>query len=354
MKIGNRHEALRLCSGQAHGNSKQAKVLGFALCALILTFSVPVKAQQPTKVPRIGVLSLGFSSRREIVEALQQGLRELGYVEGENISFEHRWAEEQSDRLPALAADLVHLEVDVIVAINTPATEAAKRATTTIPIVMAGGSDPVATGLVASFARPGGNITGVTIMNAETAGKRLELLKETRSKISPVAVMWNGNNPGTILVFKQTQLGAQQLGLKLQSLEVKSVNDLESAFKAVTRGGANALVLLASSPIISHLKQIADFAVKKRLPSIYDRSDFVEAGGLMSYGANMADTLRRVAFYVDKILKGTKPENLPVERQMKFELVINLKTAKQIGLTIPQAVLYRADKVINKQGKSKN
>ena len=323
------------------------KIMVFALCAILLALGFSAQAQQPKKIPRIGVLSLGaLSSRRDIIEAFQQGLRELGYIEGQNIQVEYQYAGGSVERLAEVAADLVRLKVDVIAAINTPATEAAKRATTTIPIVMAGGSDPVATGLVSSLARPGGNITGVTIMNVETAGKRLELLKETRSNISPVAVLWNGNNPGTALVFKQTQLGAQQLGLQLQSLEVKSVNDLESAFKAATRGGANALVLVASSPIVDHLKQIADFAAKNRLPSIYDRGDFPEAGGLMSYGSNPADTYRRAATYVDKILKGAKPGDLPIERPTKFELVINLKTAKQIGLTIPQSVLYRADKVI--------
>jgi len=311
---------------------------------MLVVFCLPTEAQQAKTVPRIGVLNATNAPFQR--EALLQGLREFGYAEGKNIIIEYRSADGQIDRLPALAANLVRLKVDIIVAVNTPAAEAAKRATTTIPIVMAGGSDPVATGLVASFARPGGNITGLTIMNAETAGKRLELLKETRSSISSVAVLWNGNNPGTILVFKQTQLAAQQLGLQLQSLEVKSFNDLENAFKAATSGGANALVLLASTPITPHLKQIADFATNNRLPSIYDRRDFPEAGGLMSYGSNPADTYRRTAIYVDKILKGAKPADLPVERPTKLELVVNLKTAKQIGLTIPPNVLARADRVI--------
>ena len=223
---------------------------------------------------------------------------------------------------------------------------ALKGATTTIPIVITGGTDPVATGVVASLARPGGNITGVTIMNAELAGKRLELLKETSPKVSRIAVLWNPTNSGAAVVFKQTKAASQGLHLQLQSLEVKSVNDLESAFKTATGGGVNALVLLASVSINDHLKQVADFAIKNRLPSIFDRSAFVEVGGLMSYGTNRADDSRRAATYVDKILKGVKPADLPIEQPMKFELVINLKTAKQIDLTIPPSVLALADKVI--------
>jgi len=305
------------------------------------------EAQQTGKVPRIGFLSAGsFSSTRSTVEAFRQGLRELGYIEGKNIVVEYRSGEGKPERLPDLAAELIRLKVDVIVTQSTPAAVAAKNATTTIPIVMTSLSDPVATGLVASLARPGGNITGVTIMNAETAGKRLQLLKETAPKVSRVAVLWNSDNPGAAVVFKQTQAAAQDLGLQLQSQDMQSINDLEGAFKAVTRGAANALVLLASNPIGTRLREIADFAIKNRLPSIHDRSDFVEAGGLMSYGPNVANMSHPAATYVDKILKGSKPADLPVEQPMKFEFVINLKAAKQIGLTIPQSVLYRADKVI--------
>ncbi len=305
------------------------------------------EAQQTGKVPRIGFLSAGsFSSTRSTVEAFRQGLRELGYIEGKNIVVEYRSGEGKPERLPDLAAELIRLKVDVIVTQSTPAAVAAKNATTIIPIVMTSLSDPVATGLVASLARPGGNITGVTIMNAETAGKRLQLLKETAPKVSRVAVLWNSDNPGAAVVFKQTQAAAQDLGLQLQSQDMQSINDLEGAFKAVTRGAANALVLLASNPIGTRLREIADFAIKNRLPSIHDRSDFVEAGGLMSYGTQLPDMSRRAASYVDKILKGSKPADLPVEQPMKFEFVINLKAAKQIGLTIPQSVLYRADKVI--------
>ena len=306
-----------------------------------------VQAQQPKKVPRIGYLTTSsLSSASENVEKFRQGLRELGYVEGKTITIEYRNAGDKLDPLPDLAAELVQLKVEVIVVLNTPAAMAAKGATTTIPIVIAGFSDPIATWLVASLAKPGGNITGVTIMNDELAGKRLELLKETSPKVSRLAVLWNPANPGAALVFKQTKAATQELGLQLQSLEVESANDLESAFKVVTSAGANALVVFAGPPVGARRKQIADFAIKNRLPSVYDRSNFVEAGGLMSYGTNPTDTFRRVASYVDKILKGAKPADLPVERPMKFELVINLKTAKQIDLTIPQSVLFRADRVI--------
>ena len=319
-------------------------ILIWLLTTVLLATVSSTEAQQAKKVHRLGVLNLaGVTFQRE---AFLQGLSELGYVEGKNITIEYRSAEGKYDQLPDLAAELVRLKVDVILTQSTPAAVAAKNATTTIPIVMAGGSDPVATGLVASLARPGGNITGITIMNAETAGRRLALLKETSAKVSRVAILWNSTNPGAAVVFKQTQTAAQDLGLQLQSLDVQSANALEGAFKGATRGGANALVLLASVPVSNHLRQVADFAVRNRLASIYDRSDFVEAGGLMSYGTHLPEMFRRALIYVDKILKGAKPADLPVEQPMKFELVINLKTAKQIGLTIPQSVLYRADKVI--------
>jgi putative ABC transport system substrate-binding protein len=319
-------------------------ILIWLLTTVLLATVSSTEAQQAKKVHRLGVLNLaGVTFQRE---AFLQGLSELGYVEGKNITIEYRSAEGKYDQLPDLAAELVRLKVDVILTQSTPAAVAAKNATTTITIVMAGGSDPVATGLVASLARPGGNITGITIMNAETAGRRLALLKETSAKVSRVAILWNSTNPGAAVVFKQTQTAAQDLGLQLQSLDVQSANALEGAFKGATRGGANALVLLASVPVSNHLRQVADFAVRNRLASIYDRSDFVDAGGLMSYGTHLPEMFRRALIYVDKILKGAKPADLPVEQPMKFELVINLKTAKQIGLTIPQSVLYRADKVI--------
>ena len=323
----------------------EQKIISFVVGALLFALCVSVEAQQQEKVPRIGYLSTD-STRKENVEGLRLGLRELGYVEGKTIAIEYRYAD-GVDRLPDLAAELVRFKVDVIVVTrSTTAAIAAKHATNTIPIIIAGLSDPVETGLVASLAHPGANITGLTIMNAELAGKRLELLKETTPKLFRVAVLWNRTNSGAALVFKQTKSATQELGLELQSLEVKSVTDLDSALKAATRSGANALVLLATAPIGAHLKQIADFAIKSRLPSIYDRSFFPEVGGLMSYGANIVDVFRRAATYINKILKGAKPSDLPIEQPTKFELVINLKTAKQIGLTIPQSVLFRADKVI--------
>jgi putative tryptophan/tyrosine transport system substrate-binding protein len=314
-----------------------ALLIGLALASL-------AEAQQPKKIPRVGFL--GGASGEANLRDLRRGLRELGYVEGKNIIIEYRVSKGEFDRFHALAAELVRLKVDVIVTQGTPAAAAAKNATSTIPIIMSGGTDPVATGLVQSLARPGGNITGVTIMNEELAGKRLELLKETSPKVSRLGVLWNSTNPGTAVVFKQTQAAAQELSLSLQSLEVKTVNDLQGAFDAATRRGVNGLVLLAAAPIASHLKLVADLAVKNRLPSTYDRSEFVDAGGLMSYGPNVPNISRRAATYVDKVLKGANPGDLPVERPTKFEFVINLKTAKQIGLTIPQSVLFRADRVI--------
>jgi len=306
-----------------------------------------VEAQQPKNIPRIGYLAPGSpSAARENVEGFRKGLRELGYVEGKTIVIEYRYAEDKNDRLSDLAAELVRLKVDVIAIQSTPGVMAAKAATTTIPIVITSGTDPVATGVASSLAKPGGNITGVTIMNAELAGKRLELLKETSPKVSRLGVLWNSTNLGTAVVFKQTQAAAQALSLSLQSLEVKTVNDLQGAFDVATKSGVNGLALLATVPINDHLKLVADLAVKNRLPSIYDRSEFVEAGGLMSYGPNVPDMSRRAAIYVDKVLKGANPGDLPVERPTKFELVINVKTAKALGLTIPPVVLMRATKVI--------
>jgi putative ABC transport system substrate-binding protein len=322
------------------------KILISILAVVIIAFVHTAEAQQATKIFHIGFLSSGASSASENTAVIRQRLRELGYIEGKNIDFEYRSAEGKIDRLPDLAAELVRLKVDVIVTEGTPTATAAKNATKTIPIIISGGTDPVATGLVQSLARPGGNITGVTVMNEELAGKRLELLKETSPKVSRLGVLWNSANPGTAVVFKQTQSAAQALSLSLQPLEVKTVNDLQVAFDAATRSGVNGLVLLASVPINDHLKLVADLAVKNRLPSIYGRSQFVEAGGLMSYGPNVLDMARRAVTYVDKVLKGANPGDLPVERPTKFELLINLKTAKALNLTIPALVLMRADKVI--------
>jgi len=316
------------------------------LVALIAT-CFRAEAQQPKKIFRIGFLGgAEVPNAEEHLLSLRQGLRELGYVEGQNITIETRFSEGKIDRLPALATELVRLKVDVIVTQSTPAAIAAKNATNTIPIILSGGTDPVATGLIPSLARPGGNITGVTIMNEELAGKWLEVLKEINPRVSRIGVLWNSANQGVAVVFKQTQSAAQELRLSVQSLEVKTVDHLQRAFDAAVRSGVNGLVLLPASPISNHLKLIAELAVKNRLPSIYDRSQFVDAGGLVSYGTNVPNMARRAATYVDKVLKGANPGDLPVERPTNFELVINLKTAKQIGLTIPPNVLARADKVI--------
>jgi putative ABC transport system substrate-binding protein len=315
--------------------------------ATFLQITAPIaQAQQPKRISHIGLLAGNRASGENNLRVLRQVLGELGYEEGKTFTIDYRSAEGKLDQLPALAAELVQLKVDVIVTQGTPATMAAKNATKTIPIVISGGTDPIATGLVPSLARPGGNITGVTIMNEELAGKRLELLKETSPKISRVGVLWNSANQGAAVVFKQTQAAAQELNLPLQSVVVPTVNDLQAAFDTLTKSGVNGLVLLATVPISDHLKLVADFTLKNRLPSIYDRSDFVAAGGLMSYGPNTSDMSRLAVNYVDKVLRGANPGDLPVERPAKFELVINLKTANQIGLTIPQRVLLKADRVI--------
>ncbi|MGH7798256.1 MAG: ABC transporter substrate-binding protein [Candidatus Binatia bacterium] len=278
--------------------------------------------------------------------AFQQGLRELGYVEGKNIVIEWRHAEGKPDRVAALAAELVRLKVDVIVTGGPGATRPAKEATLTIPIVMAQDPDPVGNGFVASLARPGANITGLSNFAKELSGKRLELLKETVPRLSAVAFFGNPNSVGYALVLKEVELAAGALGIKLQNLNVLGTKDIETAFRAAAEGKAAAVLLLDSSVFNSRRSQIADLAVKSRLAVIYDQRDYVEAGGLMTYGVSINDLNRRAATYVDKILKGAKPAELPVEQPTKFEFVINLKTAKQIGLTIPPNVLVRADKVI--------
>jgi len=302
------------------------------------------EAQKPAKVSRIGFLSGGV--RGPTHEAFRQGLRELGYVEGRNIAIEYRFAQGKEDRLPDLAAELVRLKVDVIVTTSTLDALGAQQATRTIPIVMAVSSDPVGTRLVASLARPGGNITGLTTLSPELSGKRLELLKEVVSRLSRVAVLWNAANPDKALEFEKMQIAARQLGLQLQSLEVRGPDDFESAFRVATGKRAGALLTLPDTLTVSHLSRIADLAAKSRLPAIHEQREFAEAGGLMAYGPNHSELFRRAASYVDKILKGSKPGDLPVEQPMRFELVINLKTAKKIGLAIPPDVLIRADKVI--------
>jgi ABC-type uncharacterized transport system substrate-binding protein len=306
------------------------------------------QAQQPAKVYRIGLLSARSSSSESTrTEAFRQGLRELGYVEGKNIIIEYRYAEGKFDRLPELAAELVRLNVEVIVAAGVPPTRAAKQVTTKIPIVMAGGGDPVSTGLVASFARPGGNITGLSDLTVDSVTKRLELLKEVVPKASRVAVLLNPANPTNPLQLKETQAAAPGLGVTIISLEIKGAEDFDQAFAAMEKKRAGALLVFSDPMFGFHQKRIADLAVKGRLPSMFGSRYYAEAGGLMSYGtANPDDHYRRAAIYVDKILKGANPGELPVERPMKLELVINLKVAKQIGLTIPPNLLARADRVI--------
>jgi putative tryptophan/tyrosine transport system substrate-binding protein len=287
------------------------------------------------------------NSRSPSNEAFRQGLKDLGYREGQNILIEWRYAEDKSDRFPELAAELVRLKLDVIVAANAAAVAALKRATTTIPIVVASyGGDLVADGIVASYARPGGNITGVTPLDPELSGRQMELLKETLPKLSRLAVMWKPDDSGSPLQWQEAQTAAGALGIQLLSLKVETSGELDKAIESATRGGINALLVLRNVLFYVLRKRIVNLAEKSRFPGMYPSSEFVDDGGLMSYGANNNAQYRRAATFVDKILKGAKPSDLPIEAPTKFDFVINLKTAKQIGLTIPQSVLYGADKVI--------
>ncbi|MGH7772009.1 MAG: ABC transporter substrate-binding protein [Candidatus Binatia bacterium] len=306
------------------------------------------EAQQPKKIPRIGFLSGSLLSANPAWrETFQQGLRELGYEEGKNIVIEWRYAEGKSDRGPKLAAELVRLKVDVIVTVGSGDIRAAKEATATIPIVMIQGGDPIGSGFVASLARPGGNITGLAILRPELSGKRLELLKEIVPKLSRVAVFATSISSDYAQTLKEIELAAGALGVKLQHLDILSPKDFETAFREATRGRAEAVLFRVSGGILSsHRTEVAALAVKSRLPAMYERAEEVEAGGLMYYGVSSTDLYRRAATYVDKILKGRKPADLPVEQPTKFEFIINLKAAKQIGLTIPPNVLVRADRVI--------
>jgi putative ABC transport system substrate-binding protein len=327
------------------------KIIVFVVTTLIFTSIHPAAAQQPKKVPLIGYLtSLETARESGRAEGIRLALRERGYIEGQNIATEYRYAEGKRDRLPELAAELVRLKVDIIVVAGGPTPiRAAKNATKTIPIVMAGGgADPVEAGLVESLARPGGNVTGLTTLSRELGGKRLELLKEAVPKIARVAVLYDPAFPGVVLEVKEDlPVAARALGLTLQPWEVRAADGFEKVFATLNKQRPDGLYVPAASPLISaNQKRIVGLALKSRLPSMYNRSDFVDAGGLMSYGADLADSYRRVAYYVDRILKGTKPADLPVEQPMKFEFVINLKTANQIGLTIPQWTLMKATKVI--------
>jgi putative tryptophan/tyrosine transport system substrate-binding protein len=324
----------------------KAKILLYALPALILPTIYLVEAQQPKKVPRIGYLTAASASAMvPRANAFRQGLRELGYMEGKNILIEYQYADGKLDRLPALAAELVRLNIDIIVSGGPAATRPAREATSTIPIIMAQDGDPVGNGFVASLAQPGGNITGLSTVAPEMSGKRLELLKEIIPKLSRVAVFGNSSDPGNARVLKETELAAAAFGLKLQYIEVVSLADIETAFRSASKGRADAVLLIPNPILTPHRALVADLAVKSRLPVIYD-TQYVEAGGLMTYGVNLSDLDRRAATYVDKILKGAKPADLPVEQPTKFEFIINLKAAQQIGLTIPPNVLARADKVL--------
>ena len=318
------------------------------LCAvMLLAVAVVAEAQQPKKVPRIGFLGASSASVLAArIEAFRQGLRDLGYVEGKNIVIEWRSAEGKLDRLPALAAELVHLKVDVIVTTGPAPTRPAKEATSTIPIVMAFDNDPVGNGFVASLARPGGNITGLFTLAPEISGKQLEVLKEIVPRLSRVAVLGSSTTPGNAQSLKETELAAGAFGMKVQYLDVRDPKDIDTAFRATGKGRADAILVLTSPVFNPYRTEIADLAVKNRLPAIYSTPEFVEDGGLMTYGVSLTDLYRRAATYVDKILKGAKPVDLPVEQPTKFEFIINLKAAKQIGLTIPPNVLVRADKVI--------
>jgi putative tryptophan/tyrosine transport system substrate-binding protein len=326
------------------------KITVLTLCAVLFAVCPPAEAQQSTKVYRIGYLS-GRDAANESArsEAIRLSLRDLGYIEGQNIATEYRYAEGKPDRYPELLAELVRLKVDIIlVAGASEVTQAAKNATRTIPIVMTGaGIDPVEAGLIESLARPGGNVTGLTNLSIELGGKRLELLKEAVPKLARVAVLYDPAIPSNGRELKEVlPAAARALRLTIQPWDVRAGDDFEKVFSALNKQRPDGIYVLGSPLMRANQKRIANLALKSRLPSVYTIREPVEAGGLMYYGADLADSYRRVAYYVDRILKGAKPADLPVEQPTKFEFVINLKTAKQIGLTIPQSMLYRADKVI--------
>ena len=321
----------------------------FIRAVVLITLGAPLAAdaQPPGKVYRIGYLGTGSrSAPTHPVDAFVRALRELGYVEGQNLVIEYRFLEGHGS-FSALAADLVRLKVDLIVAESPPASRAAKQATAAIPIVMAAGGDPVGTGLVASLARPGGNVTGLAHLAPELGGKRLELLKEAVPRLARVAALWNPTNPSAAHAFKKIEAAAQSLRVQLQSLEARTLDDIERAFSALKRDRVGAFIVLPDPMLHSHRSRIVELAAKNRVPAMYYVGDWVEAGGLMSYGASFPDLYRHAAGYVDKILKGAKPADLPLQRPTKFELVINMKTAKALGLTIPPALLFRADRIID-------
>ena len=326
--------------------SRSAAALGLLL---VLASLGTAAAQRPEKASRVGYLTAGSQSdqgRQRRFEAFRQALRDLGYVEGQSIAFEFRWAEGQYDRLPALVAGLVRSKVDVIVAVGGAATRDAQQATRTIPIVMVAVNDPLGSGLVPSLARPGGNVTGTSLMAPDLVGKQFEVLKETVPKFSRVALLRNPANPASELQLREAEAAARALGMRLQTLEARGPEEIDRAFAAMTRERASALVVLTDSIFTNQRRQIAELAAERRLPAVYGHIEHAEAGGLLAFSANLLDLERRAAIYVDKILKGAKPGDLPVEQPTKLELVVNLRAAKAIGLTIPPSVLQRADQVI--------
>jgi putative ABC transport system substrate-binding protein len=321
----------------------QRSVIGLILALGLLLAPLDTNAQQSGKVLRIGYLG---DTPGPFTVAFHRALSEHGYTEGQNITIEYRWAEGKDDRLRDLAAELVRLKVEVIVTAGTPASRAAQHATSMIPIVMAHVGNPVETGLVASLARPGGNITGVSVMATELSGKHLELLKEALPQASRIAVLWTSANPAVVPILKELQVVAQEFSVRLHAVDVAQAQDLESAFAAITTGSAEALMVVQSPSLFTHLSRIVDLAAKSRLPAIYQYREWVDAGGLMAYGPSLVDVYRRVVALVDQIRKGAEPADLPVEQVMRFELVLNLKTAKALGLTIPPTLLFQATEVI--------
>ena len=327
----------------------QARLLISIIAAFFLGALQPVQAQQPTKVSRIGYISGTGDTTNQgpYVEALRQGLRDLGHIEGKNFTIEYRGAEGKLDRIPSIVNELVQLKVDILVLPLPGAIRTAKETTKTIPIVMVAGIDPVATGVVDSLAHPGGNITGISTLSQDLNGKRLELLKEVVPRLTRVGILLDIETPSSVIHLKEYETVARAFKIQTQTLEVRGLKpDLDGAFKAAAKARAGAIITITNANLYLQQKRLAELAVKHRMPSMFQGSTWVEAGGLMSYSTDELGAFRRAAYYVDRILKGAKPADLPVEQPMKFEFVINLKTAKQIGLDIPQSVLFRADKVI--------
>jgi putative ABC transport system substrate-binding protein len=345
MKIGMRHEAT--------GSSKKAKIIGFAVCTLLFALCLPAQAQQSGKIPRVGVLFIGGRNQPHL-ESFKQGLKERGYTEGKNILLDYRYAEGNVDRLPSLAAELVQLKVDVIVTTSGNSARAATRATRTIPIVLTTGADPVKSGLAESLAKPGGNVTGLSVIEEDLSGKRVEILKETFPKMTRMAYLWNplavsyfeAGAPSGNPSYDEAKKTAETLGVQLLSYKVRTLAEIEKAFADMPKVRPQALLVLQSPVMTLNSKRIVDLALEQQLPGMYPSNQFAQEGGVMAYGPLIGDLYRRAATYVDKILKGAKPAELPIEQPTKFDFVVNLKAAKQIGITIPPSILYRADKVI--------